>query len=56
MDEGGDNISQAYVYNRLGNVTSSTDGEEVETRYDYNDYNEVTGITAGATSAAWLMG
>ncbi|MCX6580467.1 MAG: Ig-like domain-containing protein [Candidatus Aminicenantes bacterium] len=52
VDVGGDNISQGYVYNHLGNVTSSTDGEGVETQYEYNDFDAVTGITAGATSAS----
>jgi uncharacterized protein RhaS with RHS repeats len=58
LDKGGDNISQNFVYNSIGNITNAVNGEGVTTIYGYEDENgnrnpfgEVLTLTQGATGA-----
>ena len=50
IDKGNDNISQTYVYDPLGNITQTIDGEEVLTTYGYdNPFGEVNVLIQGAS-------
>ena len=52
IDKGNDNISQTYVYDPLGNITKTIDGEGVLTTYGYdNPFGEVNVITWGASES-----
>jgi RHS repeat-associated protein len=52
IDKGGDNISQRFEYDPLGNITKKTDGAGVETHYLYdNPFGEVTTLIQGATQS-----
>jgi YD repeat-containing protein len=48
VDEGGDNISRQFVYNRFAGMAASTDGEGGLTLYQYyaNHFNEVEKIVS----------
>ncbi|MFC2155797.1 hypothetical protein ACFLRB_04840, partial [Acidobacteriota bacterium] len=54
VDEGGDNISRQFVYNKFAGIAASTDGEGGLTVYEYydNPFNEVERIIQGAASTS----
>ncbi|NIO84781.1 MAG: hypothetical protein GTN53_30100, partial [Candidatus Aminicenantes bacterium] len=58
VDKNGVNIFKSYVYDHLGNLKESQDGEGVKTIYDYNDqngnlnpYGEVQKLIQGASGS-----
>ncbi|MCP5046672.1 MAG: hypothetical protein GY940_05845, partial [bacterium] len=58
VDKNGVNIFATYIYNRLGNLVETRDGEGVKTIYDYidesgktNPFGEVQTLTQGASGS-----
>ncbi|MCP5048653.1 MAG: hypothetical protein GY940_15895, partial [bacterium] len=53
LDPGNDNISQAFYYNKFGDLTGRIDGEGVTTIYGIaNPFGEVKQVIQGATGSA----
>jgi hypothetical protein len=51
IDKGGDNISQRFEYDPLGNITKKIDGVGVLTTYGYdNPFGEITTLIQGCRS------